>query len=203
MFARGSNIQTGKQLRHLFAIILLECTPANPVDLWNTHAQHLSDDCMWRLQQHHVSNPTNEQVLSLALHDLNAILQQSDKSLQDFGLPLPTCDVGHIGNNPFRIIEEEKSYNQQHLNELWQRCLETSNADQRAAFHTVISAYESTEGGIFFIDGPEGTGKTFVENVILARVRSTGDIALAVASSGIAALLLVEAVLPTQDSRSH
>jgi len=186
----AATLQTGKQLRHLFAIILLECTPANPVQLWNTHAQHLSDDCTWRLQQHNVHSPTNEQVLSLALHDLDAILQQSGKSLQDFGLPLPTCDVGHIGNSSSRIIEEEKSYNQQHLNEIWHRCLETSNDEQRAAFHTVIAAYESTEGGIFFIDGPGGTGKTFLENMILARVRSTGDIALAVASWGIAALLL-------------
>ena len=35
-----------------------------------------------------------------------------------------------------------------------------------------------------------GTGKTFVANAILAHVRSQGDIALAMASTGIAALLL-------------
>ena len=42
----------------------------------------------------------------------------------------------------------------------------------------------------FFIDGPGGTGKTFPYNTILAKVRSQGQIALAMASSGIAALLL-------------
>jgi ATP-dependent DNA helicase PIF1 len=45
-------------------------------------------------------------------------------------------------------------------------------------------------GGLFFIDGPGGTGKTFVENLLLAYVRSKRQIALAVASSGIASLLL-------------
>jgi len=45
-------------------------------------------------------------------------------------------------------------------------------------------------GGLFFIDGPGGTGKTFVENLLVAYVRSQGDLTLAVALSGIAALLL-------------
>ena len=42
----------------------------------------------------------------------------------------------------------------------------------------------------YFVDAPGGTGKTFVFNALLARVRKGGDIALAVAASGIAALLL-------------
>ncbi|XP_076031107.1 ATP-dependent DNA helicase Pif1-like [Oratosquilla oratoria] len=42
----------------------------------------------------------------------------------------------------------------------------------------------------FFLDAPGGTGKSFVLNIILDRVRSTGKIALAVASSGIAATVL-------------
>ena len=43
---------------------------------------------------------------------------------------------------------------------------------------------------LFFIDGPGGTGKTFLYDLLLARVRSQGEVALAVASSGLAALLL-------------
>ena len=43
---------------------------------------------------------------------------------------------------------------------------------------------------MFFIDGPGGTGKTFVYNTLLSYVRSKGDITFAVASSRIAALLL-------------
>lgn len=41
-----------------------------------------------------------------------------------------------------------------------------------------------------FLDAPGGTGKTFLANLILAKVRQSGKIALAVASSGIAATLL-------------
>ena len=40
------------------------------------------------------------------------------------------------------------------------------------------------------MDGPGGTCKTFLHDLLLADVRSGGDVALAVASSGLAALLL-------------
>jgi PIF1-like helicase len=45
-------------------------------------------------------------------------------------------------------------------------------------------------GSAVFLDGFGGTGKTFMINLILARVQSERKIALAVASSGIAATLL-------------
>ena len=43
---------------------------------------------------------------------------------------------------------------------------------------------------LFFIDAPGGIGKTFLYNTLLTKVRGRGEIALAMASSGIAALLL-------------
>ncbi|SAL98743.1 hypothetical protein [Absidia glauca] len=43
---------------------------------------------------------------------------------------------------------------------------------------------------LFFVDGPGGTGKTYLFNSLLQRVRQDGSIALAAASSGTAALLL-------------
>jgi hypothetical protein len=46
------------------------------------------------------------------------------------------------------------------------------------------------QGGVFFLDGPGGSGKTFVYNVLLASVCNEGHVALVVASSGIVALLL-------------
>src|SRR5258705_7682153 len=45
-------------------------------------------------------------------------------------------------------------------------------------------------GEIFFLDAPGGTGKTFLIRLILASIRSQNHIALAIASSGIAATLL-------------
>ena len=49
---------------------------------------------------------------------------------------------------------------------------------------------DQDEGGLIFLEAPGGTGKTFLLNLLLAAVRVKKQIALAVASSGIAATLL-------------
>ena len=66
------------------------------------------------------------------------------------------------------------------------------NTSQREIYDTVIAAVDSSqaENKVFFIDGPEGTGKSTLIKHLLSKVRSEGKIALAVASSGIATLLL-------------
>ena len=49
---------------------------------------------------------------------------------------------------------------------------------------------DGNEGDVLFLDAPGGTSKTFLINLILAKIRSEVKIALATASSGIAATLL-------------
>jgi hypothetical protein len=46
------------------------------------------------------------------------------------------------------------------------------------------------QGSVFILDAPGGIGKKFLTNLLLAQIRSSGKVALAVASSGIAATLL-------------
>lgn len=53
----------------------------------------------------------------------------------------------------------------------------------------IVNRVNDHAGGIFFLDAPGGTGKTFLLN-LLAKVRSNSNIALGVASSGIAPTLL-------------
>lgn len=57
-------------------------------------------------------------------------------------------------------------------------------------YNTVVQSVELNQGKMFFLDAPGGTGKTFVTIGILAEVRRQGKLAIAVASSGIAATLL-------------
>ena len=53
-----------------------------------------------------------------------------------------------------------------------------------------MASANHAQGGLFFLDAPGGTGKTFLTNLILAKLRHKKVIALAVASSDIAATLL-------------
>ena len=62
--------------------------------------------------------------------------------------------------------------------------------DQREVYHSILNSIENDKGVTFFIDAPGGTGKTFLINLLLAKVRQKKNIALAVASSGVAAVLL-------------
>jgi ATP-dependent DNA helicase PIF1 len=53
-----------------------------------------------------------------------------------------------------------------------------------------VRAIKSPEGGVFFLHGYGGTGKTFMWQTLASALRSKGEIVLTVASSGIASLLL-------------
>ncbi|KAG3173097.1 hypothetical protein C6341_g10140 [Phytophthora cactorum] len=76
------------------------------------------------------------------------------------------------------MMSSKKRCDQEHL----------LNDEQRSVYSTIINAVDNPTPGftLFFIDGPGGTGKSTLLKHILAKVRLSGKIALAVASSGIA-----------------
>ena len=116
------------------------------------------------------------------------LLEFHGKSLDDFkGMPIPKKD---LSKNISQIIREEIPQNLDLLSIKAQSNVSKMNYDQKDVFDKVVDAVENDISKVFVIDGPGGTGKTFVYNTLLAHIRSKGHIALAVASSGIAALLL-------------
>jgi len=64
------------------------------------------------------------------------------------------------------------------------------NPDQAAAFNAILESITNNQGHFFFIHAAGGYRKIFLCNTIAAEVRRRGQIALYMASSGIAALLL-------------
>jgi Cdc6-like AAA superfamily ATPase len=56
---------------------------------------------------------------------------------------------------------------------------------------------------VFFVDGPSGTGKTYLYKALLAALRSQDKIAVATATSGVAASILPRGGLPIRASRYH
>ncbi len=61
------------------------------------------------------------------------------------------------------------------------------NLEQRAVYDSVMAAIDRHA---FFVDGLGGIGKTFLYSCLLGTMRAQGRVAIAVASSSIAALLL-------------
>jgi chromosomal replication initiation ATPase DnaA len=53
-----------------------------------------------------------------------------------------------------------------------------------------MSAVDSDHGGLFFVDGPGGTGKTYLYRALLATIRSQNKIAVATTISGVATSIM-------------
>ena len=169
---------------------MIHNNPLNPRLLYERHLHSLSDDCRYKLQtQFHISDPDYEQIESMTLQEINDILQRSAKSLADYCLPNPAINFSNLSNIP-RIIAEEKADNPRQLLDLWTIGYQSANIEQKVILDRIQSAIVSERGGLFFVDGPGGTGKTFIENLLLNWVCRNSQIALAVASSGIASILL-------------
>lgn len=87
-------------------------------------------------------------------------------------------------------MQREQSYNQADLHEYVRNNTPKILLEQKLIYDKIMHAVAASEGGFFFLDAPGGIGKIFLISLILAKIRSDGNIALAVASSGIAATLL-------------
>ncbi len=181
-------MRTGAQLRSLFVTILAFGVPSEPCMLWDKYKEHICDDCKVALQRRSIVEPSIKQIESWALHSLRDALAKFSKTLEDFGLPTPFVAFDWLETN--RLLEVEHDYNVEVLQAKVVMAIESLNDGQRVAYNGVINAYVAHHAKVIFIDGPSGTGKTYIENLILNVVRSCGDIALVVASAGIAAFLL-------------
>ncbi|KAH9605570.1 hypothetical protein KSS87_016782 [Heliosperma pusillum] len=71
-----------------------------------------------------------------------------------------------------------------------QRRILNNQDEQRLVYNEIVDAVLKNKGGVFFVYGYGGTGKTFIWRTLCAAFRCKGDIVLPVASSGIAATLI-------------
>ncbi|KAH9615549.1 hypothetical protein KSS87_013946 [Heliosperma pusillum] len=100
--------------------------------------------------------------------------------------PVSLTNSEHINT----LLADELSYDKNSLREEHKKLLSSMTIEQRKVYDEIIEAVGSGKGGVFFVYGYGGTGKTFIWRTLCAALRSTGDIVLPVASSGIAAILL-------------
>ncbi|CAF4654325.1 unnamed protein product [Rotaria sp. Silwood2] len=114
-------------------------------------------------------------------------LEMAGKDLKQLGLPTPQRN---LGDRLSREMLRETSYDANELNKYVSTNEPLLVADQKAAYNAILDRISRKAGGIIFLDAPGGTGKAFVINLLLAKIRQQSKIAIAVASSGIAATLL-------------
>ena len=88
------------------------------------------------------------------------------------------------------LLAQQLQYNVDKLKTTVECNCERFNAEQRNVFDAAMDSLNNNKGKMLFIHSAGGCGKTFVCNTIAAAVQAKGNVALCVASSGIAALLL-------------
>ncbi|GBM65839.1 hypothetical protein AVEN_12894-1 [Araneus ventricosus] len=144
-------------------------------ELWFRYKDALSEDFVQQYSED--SGP------QYALAEIEEFFKHYNLNLKKLKLPtvhlpdalsnLPSFDI---------LVEQQKGQiNAQKLNE-----------EQKLVFDILKAIYDNKEdtSRLFFLDGPAGTGKTFLYNTLLHTIRGKGHHVTPVASTGIAATLL-------------
>eukprot|EP00267_Zea_mays_P053525 XP_020406662.1 uncharacterized protein LOC103652634 [Zea mays] len=166
--------QMPSALRRLFATILVYCEPSDVAVLWQKHKDSMSED-----YQHRSQNKTH--VEQMVLIDIRNMLQSMGKDIKTLPLP-PIIDAYDDAIGTAREVYEEEII-QPTVGDVALK--DSLNEEQRAAYDKIMSVVDTDQGGLFFVDGPGGTGKTYLYRVLLATLRNQGKIAV----SGTAELL--------------
>ena len=184
------HIETGSKMRSLFVIIIRECFPTKPEELWDSFRWYLCDDLQHFLQ-HRRSMPdaTQDDAMDYGLYLIWKALLSA--GLQERDIHLPRASV-----NRWKDMERNHNLDQifdpAEQSRLAESRIPMLNERQRAAFNAIIHSIQNNDPKLYFLNGPAGTGKTFLYNTITHYLRGQGKIVLCVASSGIASQLLLE-----------
>ncbi|XP_019190610.1 PREDICTED: uncharacterized protein LOC109185068 [Ipomoea nil] len=161
----ASEWSSASSLRRLFITMLMTNALSQPENVWNAVWHHLAEDVQYNRRRLLFDSGlvlTDDEKKNCALIELEKLLKLWNKTLADFpSMPRELdCFVSQL--------TEEQKY----------------------VYDTILGDVESHAGGLYFVYGYGGTGKTFVWKTLSAAIRSQGNIVLNVASSGIASLLM-------------
>ena len=175
---------TTNQLRNIFAIIITTCFPSNPKALWERHKNDLAEDYLFRARQIDSEATYNDDIYNLALITIEDIcISINGKLLQELGMNSPKR-----GDSEAILLkmDQELYYDPVVQETILNENISKLTEEQKIVFTIITDAIETNFGGLFFLDAPGGTGKTFLISLLLAHVRRRMKIALAMASSRIA-----------------
>ncbi|CAN6999808.1 unnamed protein product, partial [Brassica rapa subsp. trilocularis] len=190
--SEGARTATPYQLRDMFVTFLTTCFVASPKGLWEHSWKSMSEDILHKRQRilGHTNLELDDETLEqYTLIEVEKLMRMQDRSLNDIKeMPkIKPVLLKELGNSlwnqemDYDVAEETLRHDNQY---------KLLNAEQRAIYESVLDSVDKKDGKLFFVHGAGGTGKTFLYQTIISRLRSRKQIVLPVASSGIAALLL-------------
>ena len=196
VLTHAAGTQMCPQIRALFVVILIFCSPSDPARLFDEFWTTWTDDFK-RRAENQLQTYTEGQLKTMVRLDLQTRLNSHEKDLQDFNMEPITDEekatVDGLVNIQEAVIREELDFDVRQLTDGVTETRAQFTEEQESIFNTVMSAVRREEPLQLFISARGGCGKTFLLNAILDAVRSSrpgGAVALAMATTGIAANLL-------------
>jgi len=128
-------------------------------------------------------------IFKFDMHERFPTVERNGHRLEDFPM-LPKSNYIPFVHGGKRLVQEKLAYDQHSLTTNANNAEDRLNDDQCNTYETILNVVINKKGKLFFMYGSGGTGKTFVWTTLMSCLQGQGKIVLAVASSGIASLLL-------------
>ncbi|KAI7935625.1 hypothetical protein MJO28_016496 [Puccinia striiformis f. sp. tritici] len=180
--------KTGYQLRTLFALMLHHSRPSDPTKLYEENWDPMSDD-LFHLDPKDRRSPTlsGARRRVYGLFKLEGILNDLGSSFNLCGLKVSKDDRKKMR----QFIKEGTELESLASVEIrLESSMNALNVGQSGFFKKISRALKGKKSSLHYLDGPGGTGKTFLLNSLIDLARTRGKKSVVVASSGVAALLL-------------
>ncbi len=156
--------------RSLFASILIHCNPLDPDKLWDKHRKWLWDDRTY-----------DEEYDFRAYHSIERLVQRFNSTITlaaNFKIPAPPGT-----SQDFEQQEQEEF-------DAGLAMCDSLRPTQRQHYDKIMAAIDSDHGSCFFLNGPSGSGKSYLYQTLTHHARAQDKSVLCVASTGIAATLI-------------
>ncbi len=108
---------SGRQLRDMFASMLMFCEVTNPKQLWDAHWESLSDDnkAMTCCERDDLAVTLSKDALKdCALYEIDQVLIRNEHCLEDFPM-LPKSNYVLFVHGGNRLVQEKLAYDQHSL----------------------------------------------------------------------------------------
>eukprot|EP00794_Sanderia_malayensis_P020784 gene20784-biopygen15326 len=174
------------QMRQFFVTLILFQTLSDIDALFTEFPEDMAEDYDRHGQLQDPNVTFQQQHIHMCLANIQKNLHIHGKSLKDFP-EMPQLPANYA--QPQRPAEE---MNIEQKREQGQQMFEQLNPEQLQIHNTIVQAIKTqSPDNCFFLDGPAGTGKTFLYNTLVHNLQATGHKVKCVAYSGIAATLLI------------
>ncbi|XP_054289208.1 uncharacterized protein LOC129004674 [Macrosteles quadrilineatus] len=182
------NLVAQPELYHLRMLLFhTKDAKKNPKRLWDMFKDELAEDF---LREAEISGTPLEDAYNRAYRIIAYKLNTEATEGRNFRFWVENYGMDDI--NDFEMNEEVFNVGQSH--EIGHRLYNNLNDKQKEFVDAVIQTLDDESSGpkCFFLDGPGGTGKTFVYNTLYHLCRSRNIIVKCMAFTGIASILLPE-----------